>query len=57
MILDGKALSKKILEEIKKEVPKLKKSYFIMKKIKISFYKAITFLSRAFSGNLKKGTV
>ena len=25
MILDGKALSKKILEEIKKEVPKLKK--------------------------------
>lgn len=36
------------------EVPKLKKSYLIMKKIKISFYKAITFLSKAFTGNLKK---
>lgn len=39
------------------EVPRLKKSYLIMKKIKISFYKAITFLSRAFSGSLNKGTV
>ena len=38
------------------EVPKLKKSYLVMKKIKISFYKAITFLSKAFTGNLKKGT-
>ena len=39
------------------EVPKLKKSYLMMKKIKISFYKAITFLSRVFSGNLNKGAV
>lgn len=35
------------------EVPRLKKSYLIMKKIKISFYKAITFLSKAFTGTLK----
>ncbi len=38
------------------EVPRLKKSYFVMKKIKISFYKAFTFLSRVFSGNLKRKT-
>lgn len=38
------------------EVPRLKKSYLIMKKIKISFYKAITFLSKAFTGTLKKDT-
>lgn len=35
-------------------VPKLKKSYFIMKKIKLAFYKAITFLSKSFSGDFKK---
>lgn len=39
------------------EVPRLKKSYLIMKKIKISFYKAITFLSKAFTGNSKKRSV
>lgn len=39
------------------EVPRLKKSYLMMKKIKISFYKAITFLSKAFSGKLNKGAV
>lgn len=37
------------VEPVVMEVPRLKKSYLIMKKIKISFYKAITFLSRTFS--------
>ena len=45
------------VDNVAVEVPRLKKSYLIMKKIKISFYKAITFLSKAFTGNLKKGTV
>lgn len=45
------------IDNVSVEVPRLKKSYLIMKKIKISFYKAITFLSKAFTGNLKKETV
>lgn len=45
------------VDTVSMEVPKLKKSYLILKKIKISFYKAITFLSKAFSGEYKKGTV
>lgn len=45
------------VEPVAIEVPKLKKSYFIMKKIKISFYKAITFLSKLFTGDLKKGAI
>lgn len=36
------------------EVPRLKKSYLIKKKIKISFYKAITFLSNVFTGKYKR---
>ncbi len=36
------------------EVPRLKKSYLIMKKIKLAFYKTVTFLSRAFTGEWKK---
>lgn len=45
------------VDTVSMEVPRLKKSYLILKKIKISFYKAITFLSKAFSGEYKKGTV
>ena len=36
------------------EVPRLKKSYLIAKKIILAFYKTITFLSRAFTGEWKK---
>lgn len=38
------------------EVPRLKKSYLVMKKIKLSFYKAFTFLSNVFTGKYKKKT-
>ena len=36
------------------EVPRLKKSYLIAKKIKLAFYKTISFLSKAFTGEWKK---
>ncbi len=36
------------------EVPKLKKSYLIAKKIRIAFYKIITSIPKAFSGEWKK---
>ena len=38
------------------EVPKLKKSYLIAKKLKIAFYKIITYIPKAFSGEWKKKT-
>ncbi len=39
------------------EVPKLKKSYLIAKKIKIAFYKIITYIPRVFKGDWKKKKV
>ena len=42
------------VENVAVEVPRLKKSYLIMKKIKLAFYKTVTFLSRAFTGEWKK---
>lgn len=36
------------------EVPRLKKSYLIAKKLKIAFYKIITYIPRAFKGEWKK---
>lgn len=33
--------------------PRLKKSYLIMKKIKLAFYKVVTFIPRLISGNTK----
>lgn len=36
------------------EVPRLKKSYLIAKKMKIAFYKTIMFLSKTFTGEWKK---
>ena len=36
------------------EVPKLKKSYLIAKKVRIAFYKIITFIPKAFSGEWKR---
>ena len=42
------------LENTAIEVPRLKKSYLIAKKIKLAFYKTITFLSRTFTGEWKK---
>lgn len=42
------------VETVALDVPKLKKSYIIAKKIKISFYKLITFLPRVFNGDWKK---
>ena len=36
------------------EVPKLKKSYLIAKKIRIAFYKMITAIPKVFSGEFKK---
>lgn len=39
------------------EVPKLKKSYLIAKKIKISFYKIITYLPKLIKGEWKRKTV
>jgi hypothetical protein len=42
------------VEPITLEVPKLKKSYLIAKKLKIAFYKIITYIPKAFSGEWKK---
>ena len=39
------------------EVPRLKKSYLIAKKLRIAFYKIITFVPRAFSGEWKRKKV
>lgn len=39
------------------DVPRLKKSYLIAKKIKLSFYKIITYLPRLFKGEWKRKTV
>ena len=39
------------------EVPKLKKSYLIAKKLKITFYKIINYLPRMFNGSWKKRKV
>ena len=36
------------------EVPKLKRSYLIAKKLKIAFYKIITFIPKAFKGEWKR---
>ncbi len=41
-------------ESVAIDVPRLKKSYLIAKKLKITFYKIITYIPRAFSGTLKK---
>ena len=45
------------IESTAMEVPRLKKSYLIAKKIKLAFYKTITFLSKAFTGEWKKKQV
>ncbi len=42
------------VETVAIDVPRLKKSYIIAKKIRIGFYKVITFLPKLFSGDLKK---
>lgn len=42
------------VENVALEVPRLKKSYLIAKKLKIAFYKIITFIPKAFSGEWKK---
>ncbi len=34
------------------EVPRLKRSYFIRKKIKVAFYKTLTFIGKLLSGNI-----
>lgn len=39
------------------EVPRLKKSYLIAKKIKIAFYKIITYIPKMLSGDFKKKTI
>ena len=36
------------------EVPKLKKSYILAKKIKITFYKIVTFIPKFFNGEFKR---
>ena len=41
-------------ESVAIDVPRLKKSYLIAKKIRITFYKIITYIPRAFSGTLKR---
>ena len=41
-------------ESVAIDVPRLKKSYLIAKRIKITFYKLITYLPKAFSGTFKK---
>ena len=38
-------------------VPKLKKSYLIAKKLKIAFYKIITYIPKVFKGEWKKKKV
>lgn len=42
------------VETVAIEVPKLKKSYIIAKKIRIGFYKIITFLPKVFTGEWKR---
>ena len=42
------------VENVSIEVPKLKKSYLIAKKLKIAFYKIITYIPKAFSGEWRK---
>lgn len=42
------------VENTSLEVPKLKKSYIIAKKIRITFYKIVTFIPKIFNGELKK---
>ena len=42
------------VETVALEVPRLKKSYLIAKKLKIAFYKIITYIPKAFSGEWKK---
>jgi len=42
------------VENVSLEVPRLKKSYLIAKKLKIAFYKIITYIPKAFSGEWKK---
>ena len=42
------------VESVAIEVPKLKKSYIIAKKIRIGFYKLITFLPKVFTGDWKR---
>ena len=41
-------------ESVAIDVPRLKKSYLIAKRLKITFYKIITYLPRAFSGTFKR---
>ena len=41
-------------ENVAIDVPRLKKSYLIAKKLRITFYKIITYIPRAFSGTLKR---
>ncbi len=36
------------------EVPRLKKSYILAKKIKITFYKIVTFIPKIFNGEFKR---
>lgn len=36
------------------EVPRLKKSYMLIKRIKLAFYKTVVFLSNTFTGEWKK---
>lgn len=45
------------VETTELDVPKLKKSYLIAKKLKIAFYKIITYIPRAFKGEWKKKKV
>ena len=42
------------VESVSMEVPRLKKSYIIAKKIKITFYKVITFLPKLINGDWKR---
>ncbi len=42
------------VESVAIDVPRLKKSYIIAKKIKISFYKVITFLPKLINGDWKR---
>lgn len=42
------------VETVALEVPKLKKSYILAKKIKITFYKIITFIPKVFTGDWRK---
>lgn len=45
------------VEPTELDVPRLKKSYLIAKKLKIAFYKIITYIPRAFKGEWKKKKV